>query len=102
MKTCVRCGKELTKYQRKYCCECAAEVFRERSKRQAKERRERGEKDTRTSHKKKLSSDSDHLTWEADICLNCKRGRCINCLSEKTREEKEQMLKECGGKKWLD
>ncbi len=40
--------------------------------------------------------------WEADICLNCTKSRCSNCLSGKSLEEKEEMLRNSGGKKWLD
>lgn len=101
MRVCVRCGKELTKHQKKYCCVCGHEVMHERMRKRAQEKRERGVTAARSSCKKK-PEENDHMIWEANICLNCTRGRCVNCLEYKTQKEKEELLEKSGGRKWAD
>ena len=44
----------------------------------------------------------EHYEWEADICLNCTKPQCTNCLIRKSVEEKQELLDKSGGKKWLD
>lgn len=97
MRECVRCGKELTKWQRKYCNECSHVARREYDRKFQK-----GRKEKKSYQKKNVINDSNHLEWEADICLNCKRPSCNNCLNDLTMEEKQERLDNCGGKKWLD
>lgn len=99
MRKCVRCGKELTKHQRKYCLECGYEAAKESARKCKKARQERGEADTST---KKKPEENDHMIWEANICLNCTRGRCVNCLEYKTQKEKTELLEKSGGRKWMD
>lgn len=100
MRKCVCCGKELTKYQRKYCYDCGNEARRDGARLRAQRLREQGVTATRSSRKK--PEESEHMIWEANICLNCTRGRCVNCLEYKTQKEKEELLEKSGGRKWAD
>ena len=87
---CERCGKELTRWQRKWCADCAVLTYRVSNEPIQRHSR-------RDAHNEEAG-----LAWEADICLNCKRTKCNNCLFGKSVEEKKEMLRKCGGKKWLD
>ena len=94
--TCERCGAELTKWQRKYCNDCSVMIGRERSSETWRNgKRKRYDRNSPLNER-------NHMEWEADICLNCTRPSCNNCLQEKTIEQKEFLLERCGGKKWLD
>lgn len=103
MKVCTMCGAELTKWQRLYCAGCAYKAnlikSRERGRRIAEEELRNGVKQMK---KKDMWRESEHFEWEADICLNCKKGRCTNCLITKSVAEKKVLLEKSGGKKWLD
>lgn len=100
---CILCGAELTKWQRKYCTECGNAVSKSKS---AERHRRVAEEEARTGikrpHIKTEANSCEHLEWEADICLNCKRPSCNNCLHGLSLEEKEELLEKSGGKKWLD
>lgn len=95
MKECVRCGAELGRYQLKYCNECSNIIHHEQCKELKRKRKAEGKK-------QKAGNESSHLEWEADICLNCKRPSCNDCLQGKTIEQKQEMLRRSGGKRWLD
>ena len=103
MNACTMCGAELSKWQRLYCAGCAYKAnmlkARDRGRRIAEEELITGIK---REPKKRLRHKEEHYEWEADICLNCKRTRCTNCLITKSVEEKQEMLEKSGGKKWLD
>lgn len=91
MKTCVRCGESLNKFQRKYCSTCETLVRRER--------------DLKRSHKKKDdSTERDYALWEAPICFNCTKPICTNCLSHMSAATKKALLVkiESEGKAWID
>ena len=102
MRVCVRCGNKLTPHQKKYCCACGNEVRREQARERARRLRGNGEENTHRNRKKTAAYETEFMAWEADLCLNCTRGRCVNCLENKRQREKEKMLKESGGKKWRD
>ena len=91
---CAGCGKELTTWQRKWCSDCRCKTEKERDRDRMRNGFRHGEK-----HGGRIDS---HLLMEADICLNCERPSCNNCLVGKTMEEKEEMLEKIGGKAWLD
>ena len=96
---CIRCGIPLTKWQRKYCSKCSHDVWREdnliRLRKKAAEDAKAGIK---RSHRKSETKSCDHMEWEADICLNCTRPSCNNCLQLMSLEEREELLENCGGK----
>lgn len=99
MKVCLRCGVPLGKRQRKWCVECGFAIGREADR--ARQKARRSAVSQKANSPRKRSSD-EHFEWEADICLNCKKGRCTNCLITKSVEEKKALLEKSGGKKWLD
>jgi len=100
---CERCGAKLNKWQKKYCSACSIAVWQEnnlkRLKKKAEEEKQTG---VRRPHRKGEVISCEHMEWEADICLNCKRPSCNNCLHGLSLEEKEELLEKSGGKKWLD
>lgn len=100
---CERCGATLTKWQRKYCNQCSHDVWRENSiKRMKLKAEEEARLGIKRPQRKGAANECEHMEWEADICLNCKRPSCNNCLCGMTLKEKEQMLEKSGGKRWLD
>jgi ribosomal protein L37E len=96
---CIRCGIPLTKWQKKYCNKCGHETWRESNVERHRKMARLGVK--RQRGKGEVNA-CEHLEWEANICLNCEKARCDNCLQLMSTEEKEELLKICGGKKWLD
>ena len=97
---CERCGAELTAHQRRYCRECGEKARKEwrREKYRALPKEERKRlRAARGNRKKGDTVTGEHFEWEADICLNCNRGRCVNCLRDLTLEEKKEMLEKSGG-----
>ena len=99
MKVCLRCGVPLGKKQQKWCVECGFIIGRELSRARQKAR-VAGLPPKKKSPARRAND--EHMEWEADICLNCERAKCTNCLSLKSVEEREKLLKESGGKKWLN
>lgn len=79
---CERCGAIAEKGQRKYCKACSKEVNREWWEIQNKKKRERRQK----------AEHANQFIDEVKICLNCKRGRCHNCLDTMSFKEKQELL----------